>query len=169
MSLIYRTKTEGELKMGIIYKIQNKQNNKIYIGKTVNSIEERWQEHVDEALRGSSTLLHKSIVKYGVNNFFVDIVEECSNDILNEREKYYIQLFHSYMSEGGYNMTFGGEGAIKYSDQEILALWNQGLLASEIAKTLGAKPNTISQRLKSLVEEGEVRRRYSKQKSKSVI
>ena len=33
-------------KMGYIYKITNKINNKIYIGKTENSIQHRFQEHI---------------------------------------------------------------------------------------------------------------------------
>ena len=31
--------------MGLIYKITNQLNNKVYIGKTVESLEERWKEH----------------------------------------------------------------------------------------------------------------------------
>ena len=55
--------------MGYIYKIQNKINNKIYIGKTVNTIQERWLEHIDEASRQDDTLLHKAIYKYGKENY----------------------------------------------------------------------------------------------------
>lgn len=89
--------------------------------------------------------------------------------MLNEREQYYIQLFHSFCKDGGYNMTLGGEGAIKYSDDDILKLWDTGLRACDIAKQLGANPNTISQRLKFLIEEGEARKRYNNSRKKSVI
>ena len=34
---------------GFIYKITNKVNNKIYIGKTMTSIENRFQEHIRES------------------------------------------------------------------------------------------------------------------------
>lgn len=155
--------------MGYIYKIQNKINNKIYIGKTVNTIQERWLEHVDEANRQDNTLLHKAIYKYGKDNFYINQIEECSCDLLDEREIYYITLFHSHMSEGGYNMTYGGEGTTKYSDKSILDLWAAGLRASEIASKLGANTNTISQRLKSLVEDGAVRKRYFETRKKAVI
>jgi group I intron endonuclease len=97
--------------MGFIYKIQNKENNKIYIGKTVNTIHERWMEHLLDAKNGDEALLHKAIRKYGEDSFYVDEVEKCSGDALNEREQHYIQIFHSHCKEGGYNMTFGGEGA----------------------------------------------------------
>ena len=84
--------------MGFIYKIENKQNQKIYIGKTVNTIRERWTEHLDEARRGDNSLLHKAIRKYGENGFYVDFVEQCSNDELNIKEIYYIALFQSHLT-----------------------------------------------------------------------
>ena len=155
--------------MGYIYKIQNKTNNKVYIGKTVNSIQERWLEHIDEASRGDNTLLHKAITKYGQDGFYVDKVEECPCELLNEKEIYYIALFHSHMSEGGYNMTYGGEGTTKYSDNEIMTLWASGLRACEIAKKLGANPNTVSQRLKFLVEDNAARKRFVESIKKPVI
>jgi hypothetical protein len=155
--------------MGYIYKIQNKINNKIYIGKTVNTIQDRWLEHINEANHQDDTLLHKAIHKYGKENFYVDKIEECSCDILNEKEIYYIALFHSHMSEGGYNMTYGGEGTTKYSDKDILDLWAAGLRGYEIAEKLGANPNTISQRLKFLVEDSAARKRYFESRKKSVI
>lgn len=155
--------------MGFIYKIQNKENNKIYIGKTVNTIHERWMEHILDAENGDEALLHKAIRKYGKDGFHIDKIEECPCDVLNEKERYYIQLFHSHFREGGYNMTFGGEGSIKYSDDEIISLWNNGLRAGEIAEKLGANANTISQRLKFLVEDGVVRKRYFDSNKKSII
>ena len=155
--------------MGFIYKIENKLNQKVYIGKTVNTIKERWIEHIDEAKRGDNSLLHKAIRKYGENGFYVDFIEECSNDELNAKEIYYITLFQSYLEHNGYNMTLGGEGALKYSDADILDLWGCGLRACEISERLGANPNTISQRLKFLVENGEVRKRYFETRKKSVI
>ena len=155
--------------MGYIYKIQNKTNNKIYIGKTVNTIRERWLEHLEDAKNGDNSLLHKAIRKYGENGFYVVFVEQCSNDELNIKEIYYIALFRSNLSECGYNMTLGGEGALKYSDADILDLWSVGLRACEISERLGANPNTISQRLKSLVDDGEVRKRYFETRKKSVI
>lgn len=155
--------------MGFIYKIENKQNRKIYIGKTVNTIRERWLEHIEEASKGDNSLLHKAIRKYGENGFYVDFIEQCSNDELNIKEIYYIALFQSHMEQYGYNMTLGGEGAMKYSDKDILDLWATGLRACEIAERLSANPNTISQRLKFLVEDGEARKRYFDTRKKSVV
>ena len=64
--------------MGFIYKITNKENGKIYIGKTVNTIQERWHEHISEAFNGniSNSLIHKAIVKYGIDAFLVEEIGE---------------------------------------------------------------------------------------------
>ena len=109
--------------MGYIYLITNFENQKIYIGQTVNPISYRWCEHVNEAYNGnkSNSLLHRAIIKYGASNFGVCLLEECKNSELNEKEKFYIKEYDSYYThDKGYNMTWGGEGNTKYSDEEIL-------------------------------------------------
>ena len=94
--------------MGYIYQITNKINNKIYIGQTKNTIEERWQQHCYQANDGS--IFHKAILKYGKTNFSIKILEECDNSLLNEREKFWIKEKNSiFISGKGYNMTEGGE------------------------------------------------------------
>ena len=81
--------------MGYIYKITNQINQKVYIGLTSRSIEQRWQEH----LRSVETLkekrpLYRAIAKYGKDNFTIEQIEEVENDFLGEREMYWI---HYYM------------------------------------------------------------------------
>lgn len=155
--------------MGYIYKITNKINNKSYIGKTTKTIEERWKEHLDESFNNSYYLIHKAIRKYGVENFIIDQIEECSNDILSQREQYWIKILNTYYKNNyGYNMTLGGEGALKYSDKDILNYWNQGLKSSQIAEKLGANVGTISDRLKTL-KPGEARKRHLNSNKKSVL
>lgn len=102
-----------------IYKITNKINNKIYIGKSVN-IQERWNEHKRESLlpeekwlankRGERTYFHSAIRKYGIDSFTWEIIEECDEKQLNEKEQYWIKFYDSNNKEKGYNMTLGGDG-----------------------------------------------------------
>lgn len=102
-----------------IYKITNKINNKIYIGKSIN-IKERWNEHIRESLlpeekwalnkRGEQTPIHKAIRKYGKENFSFEVIEECSVEELNKKEIYWISLLNSSNREIGYNISFGGDG-----------------------------------------------------------
>ena len=49
---------------GIIYKITNKVNGKVYIGQTTKSLKKRWTEHV-YTNPTRKYLLHKAIQKYG--------------------------------------------------------------------------------------------------------
>ena len=132
--------------MGYIYLITNLVNNKLYVGQTVNTISHRWKDHLYESYNGnkSNSLLHRAIVKYGESNFDVKEIEECQDNLLNEREKYWIKYYDTYYThDKGYNLSYGGEGNTKYSDEEILYLWNQGYRNCEIARLLDSNDGTI--------------------------
>ena len=90
--------------MGEIYKITNLVNGKCYVGKTKHESVIRWRDHINGY--HPSSLIHKAIEKYGVENFSFEIIEKCSKDELNEREKYWIEYFES--NSFGYNATGGG-------------------------------------------------------------
>lgn len=96
--------------MGVIYKITNIINNKIYIGKTID-IKKRIAKYKRSLNRSSSQIIIKSMMKYGFENFVFEVVDE--TDILeelNNKEKYYIKLYDSMNTKIGYNMTSGGDG-----------------------------------------------------------
>ncbi len=93
-----------------IYIIKNNINNKVYIGQSIN-IQMRWYAHRNSATserQDSYTQIHSAMKKYGVDNFYYEVLEECPLEKLDEREKYWIQYYDSY--KNGYNMTIGGEG-----------------------------------------------------------
>ena len=75
---------------GIIYKISNDINNKIYIGKTLETIEKRFAQHLKDAKKRKTEkrLLYNAINKYGANHFKIEKIEECSIEQLSEREQY---------------------------------------------------------------------------------
>lgn len=130
-----------------IYKITNLINNKIYIGKSVN-IQKRWNQHKNAK---DSSPIHLAIQKYGINNFVIDILEECSRDELDQKEKYWIQKYNSCFGDG-YNATIGGDGSshsVKLSHEELLKiidlLQNSKETFSEIGKKFGVSSTTISQ------------------------
>ena len=140
--------------MGYIYLITNKINNCIYVGKTIKSIQSRWRDHVSSAnTNADNYFIHRAIKKYGEENFLVEQLEECDNSILSEREIYWIDKKKSYYLDNkkGYNLTRGGEGVLKYSDEEILELWDKGLNLRQISELLEANIGTISQRLQILL------------------
>ena len=114
--------------MGYIYKITNKINGHSYVGKTEHTIEERWKGHLKNIKRYSDKLpLYKALNKYGVENFFIEQIEKCDNQIIDDREIYWIAYYNTYHQ--GYNCTGGGEGGIKdYHEHinEIIERYNNG-------------------------------------------
>ena len=119
--------------MGFIYLITNNINNKKYVGQTIGSIQERWNQHLRATRDKGSRHLYDAIKKYGYQSFSIQALEEVSNDQLNERECYWISYYNSF--ENGYNMTSGGEsGYYHSSDEEIWAAWSRGLSINQIIK-----------------------------------
>lgn len=96
-----------------IYKITNKVNNKCYIGQSIH-IERRWRDHKNKAFSSNDknyeNPLYRAIRKYGLDNFSFEVLESCSINELDDKEKYYIQLYESYTKKG-YNQDEGGSGA----------------------------------------------------------
>ncbi len=122
--------------IGYIYKITNDINNKVYIGKTLKSITKRFAEHIHESTRKRSEKrpLYMAMNKYGIEHFFIELIEEVDSSILEEREIYWIQQYNSY--HYGYNATYGGDGKILYDDnirQEMINEYKDGQLIIEIA------------------------------------
>lgn len=145
--------------LNYIYKIVNKTNGKIYIGKTTYTIAYRWTQHVSAATSDKEKddynyLLHKAIRKYGVDNFVVEVIEEIENELqLSSREMYWISYYNSCILEedsNGYNMTYGGEGASKINKQKIYQLWNKGFGSLEIAKQTGHHSTSVKNILETL-------------------
>lgn len=97
-----------------IYKITNTYNEKIYIGKTQRGVHERWMRHVNDAKTGRlDTYFARAIRKYGAEAFMVEAIDEAiSPEELSEKEKYWIDFYHS--DKAGYNMTSGGDGNNTY-------------------------------------------------------
>lgn len=96
---------------GIIYKVTNLINGKCYIGKTVKTLERRKTEHCSKNNQIKNSYLRNAIKKYGKEHFSWEVIEKCLKEDLNWREKYYIQEYKSLVTENGYNLTTGGDGA----------------------------------------------------------
>ena len=91
----------------IVYLIENLINGKVYIGQTINKLKRRY---VGKSFRKVSQHLKRAIQKYGEQNFYLSILEECwSIEELNEREKYWIDFYDSTNIKKGYNLQSGGK------------------------------------------------------------
>ena len=84
-----------------IYKITNKITNRVYIGQSLRC-KTRWSQHkwsLKNKLH-SNQYLQNSFNKYGIDIFSFDIIEECTNDILDIKEQcwkdYYISIGKIY-------------------------------------------------------------------------
>lgn len=95
-----------------IYKITNKINGKSYIGQSTD-IAKRWSHHLTIAYNDKYSAyqwyIHHALKKYGKENFTFEVLEECTEEQLNEREIYWIAYFDTY--NNGYNLTEGGNSS----------------------------------------------------------
>lgn len=134
--------------MGYIYLISNDINNKPYIGKTITTVAERYSKHKYDMLHYDDTCaIHHAMKKYGIEHFNIQEIEKCDNDILSEREKYWITYYNAY--ENGYNLTPGGEGCPKYDYEFIYNEFKKGKTQKEIAEEIGCEKHTITRALRS--------------------
>lgn len=112
--------------MPYIYKITNKINGKIYIGKTsLPKIEDRMQQHIRDSkkIRCEKRPLYDAFNKYGIENFTIEEIEQVANDdIASQREQYWIEKLRTYIGfkdSVGYNATLGGDSRRLYNYNEL--------------------------------------------------
>lgn len=113
-----------------IYKITNKLNNKCYIGQSVD-IQQRWSKHLS-TFNGEHTpdyKIYRAFKKYGLQNFTFEIIEECEQQQLDEREIYWINFYDSF--EKGYNMSLGGKACNGTNDKKVYQYSLEGNLIGE--------------------------------------
>ena len=109
-----------------IYKITKKSNGKSYIGQS-NNIERRFIEHQTKG-KSSRIPVDVAIEKYGKDAFNYEIIEECTLDELNEKEKYWISYYNTL--NNGYNCSVGGDqqsigennGRAKLTEQDVIKI-----------------------------------------------
>lgn len=136
--------------MAFIYKITNNINQKVYIGKTVRTVDIRWKQHLQ---RGRELFrkehLYRAMRKYGINNFSVETLEECPDDLRYERESYYICLYNS-LEPLGYNYLLYQNGTYPNEkiEEVVLQEWLQGMLMCHISEKLHISVKKISEILK---------------------
>lgn len=90
-----------------IYKITNQQTGECYIGQA-RDCKKRWYEHCRcgigiDTPQGSQ--LYNAMLEYGLDAFSFELLLECDSSQLNEKEKYFIELYNSNIV--GYNINKG--------------------------------------------------------------
>lgn len=150
---------------GIIYKITNKINGKVYIGQTINKLSLRYSARGNTMLekiynyhnnckkgnRYFNSYLLNSMNKYGLENF--EMIEcfdfAFSQYELNIKEYTWVTYYNSYI--GGYNRTAGGDGNLfkgsgSTSSKSVVCLNDQKIYPSimDVERDLGIFNTNVS-------------------------
>lgn len=137
---------------GIIYKIMNIINGKCYIGQTIQGIEKRWKQHIDNSKRRNYPFC-SAIKKYGPKNFIVEILCHCdSQEELDTMERYYTDIYWAWIDEWGYTCKAGnGKGSTSDSTKEKIS-----------AATRGKKPSLDTiERIRKTKKETYIKEKHS--------
>ena len=134
--------------MYTIYKITNIINNKIYIGLTKDTIENRLRGHIRHSRTGKSNQrLHQAMAKHGAEFFSIVALTTCEDiESACNKEIDFIKESNSKEYKIGYNMTDGGwarDGQSDSTKSKISASVqaHRDSLSEEDKKALTAKAN----------------------------
>ena len=147
------------MKIRGIYKIISP-TNKIYIGQSID-VYLRFKYYKQLKCK-SQKKLYNSFLKYGVENHTFKIIEQCNIDLLNERERYYQDLFNCV--EKGLNCTYTKtkDKSGKHSSETINNI-KKSLIGIVKKKPIPMKDNTkkiLSDNKKKLFSNKETHPRY---------
>lgn len=99
--------------MGLIYllKVKCQDKERFLVGQTKQSLSARIRLYKWSLANNkkSNPKLQNCYNKYGWSSFNFSIIEECKNEEMAEKERFYILKFNSFQSDLGLNLTSGGE------------------------------------------------------------
>lgn len=138
---------KGEMKMGFIYVIRNNVNNRVYVGQTINTIEERFKQHLYLFYKGRvHNKLYNAMREIGAENFYYEKVLECDNTDLNRYEQFYVTEFDSI--NDGYNSVFPCSSLIsdkKYEYEDmVIHMYMDGYSFASIAKAINSSTRHVN-------------------------
>lgn len=145
---------------GLIYKIANLINNKIYIGRTIQLLRRRWDRHKSDARQGRDAFVSRAIKRYKSENFIIEPIEKCYDDEeIKIREIYWISTLKSMDSKIGYNITAGGESIgygifhpkyIKIDKNSLIELIQKGYTRKEVGGELEISEYSVNDKINEL-------------------
>jgi group I intron endonuclease len=135
---------------GVIYKITNTINNKVYVGKAFSFVNNgnsgyirhghmgRFANHVKAAKNNSMDcpLLYEDMNRCGVEHFKVEALEVCSKADLKVKEEAYIILLNTNDPNVGYNYFVGSK---KPQHKDLCDLFEEKKAKSNVMRAVGGK------------------------------
>lgn len=135
--------------MAIIYKITNNINDKVYVGVTTKTLEERMKIHIQDSKssRCEKRALYRAFNEIGIDKFQIIYIEEIEDDKKFEREIFWIDKLKSF--KDGYNETYGGAGKSYLDEELIIKMYTKFKNISLVAKKLNYDIGQVSTILKN--------------------
>jgi len=135
-----------------IYVIKNIVNDKVYVGQADNAYD-RFRRHRNNHVSSDKQNLKivNAMKELGKDNFYFVILENCSDELADEREMYYISKFDSV--KNGYNKTYGGKGSSTLGQEDIeecCRLFELGYTIKDIEGTTGINHKFIKRELSKI-------------------
>jgi len=119
-----------------IYSIQNRINNKLYIGSSAD-IGKRFMRHTS-CLRGDyhpNTHLQSAWKKYGEQNFIFNVIEITPKSNLIKQEQYWIDKYHVLNDKLGYNICpFANKSGMSKETKNKISRTKKGVPMKEKTK-----------------------------------
>lgn len=104
-----------------IYVIENNVNDKLYVGRTSQTLNKRMKSHRANAnryLKNPSVKclpFQKEMAKLGIKNFRIKLLEVCDDNVANEREVFWTKELNT-LEPNGYNCNRGNDQLSKRLD-----------------------------------------------------
>ncbi|MGL5713220.1 MAG: GIY-YIG nuclease family protein [Paraclostridium sp.] len=133
-----------------VYKITNKINGKIYIGKTIkDNLEIRLKEHSRfKSLKNKKMMICEAIKKHGLENFVIEsLYKGENNEDICEKEVFLIKENRSTEPEVGYNILPGGKG-VRHTQKMKKALSERAKLRVGVLNPFYGKTHSLTQKQK---------------------
>lgn len=129
---------------GSIYAIKNDVNEKMYIGRTVQTLEKRFSEHLSQAKKKDAKL-QQAMREIGVEHFYIEEICKVPVDELYNAEEYFVDFYNTF--KYGYNGKRGGKSGnitTPAEEERIIQYVKNGFSRKEIGLIFNISENTVS-------------------------
>ena len=137
------------MKISGIYKITSP-NGKIYIGQSTDlNLRFKYYKYLKCK---SQKKIYNSLKKYGVENHIFECIEDCTVNLLNERERYYQELYDCVDNGLNCSYTKTNDKSGKHSQETI------NNIKKSLVDVIKKKPTPMKQTTKDLISNSNIAR-----------